>query len=63
MFSRSLRNDIFKIYRVKKSVMAKMLRWQFGAEQAAPYNYVKFPGPKHVRAAEQAEAIDNQKVK
>jgi len=32
MFTRALRNDIFKIYRVKKSVMSKFMRWQFGAE-------------------------------
>ena len=63
MFSRGVRSDIFRIYRIKKSILAKMLRWQFGAEQKTPYNAVKFPGPKHTRAAEQAEAIESQKVK
>jgi len=32
MFSRGVRSDIFRFYRIKKSIMAKMLRWQFGAE-------------------------------
>lgn len=39
-----------------------MLRWQYGAEQAAPWSFAKFPGPNHIKAFEQAEAIDNEKT-
>lgn len=41
MYTRAIRNDISKIYRVKKSLMAKVIRWQYGAEQARPWNNVK----------------------
>lgn len=62
MFTRSVRSDIFKLYRLKQSLLAKFCRWQFGAEQAKPATSVKFPGPKQVRAAQEAEAIDNSRV-
>ena len=62
MFTRGVRSDIFRFYRIKKSIMANLLRWQYGAEQPAPYTYAKFPGPSHASLAEQAEVLDNQKV-
>ena len=62
MYTRELRSLFFQIYRPKKAIMSKFIRWQYGAQMSTPHTSAKFPGPNHVQAHEKFEVVDQLNV-
>lgn len=56
MYSRTVRNNINCGYSVIKSNLAKLFRFQFPHDFTKPVNRVRFPGPNHLRAMEEAQS-------
>jgi hypothetical protein len=62
MYTKNMRAGVFCAYAQAKGQLAKVLRWQFPSDIYKPVQSVKFPGPNHIKAAQEAGSTQDQSV-